>query len=64
MLPVNIYSRMFATVDLHNLFGFLRLRLDEHAQFEIQEYARALLQLVRPICPVAVGAFEKGRGHE
>lgn len=57
VLPVNTYSRMFATVDLHNLFHFLTLRLDEHAQYEIRMYAEALLRLVQPIVPVAVGAF-------
>lgn len=59
ILPLNTYSRMFATVDLHNLFHFLRLRLDSHAQYEIRVYAEALLELVTPICPVAVGAFQK-----
>jgi len=57
VLPVNTYSRMFATVDLHNLFHFLTLRLDEHAQYEIRVYAQALLKLIEPICPVAVKAF-------
>lgn len=59
MLPVNTYSRMFATVDLHNLFHFLELRLDEHAQYEIRVYAEALLKLIEPIVPVAVAAFKK-----
>lgn len=59
ILPVNIYSRMFATVDLHNLFHFLDLRLDEHAQYEIRVYAQALLDLIRPIVPVAVSKWEK-----
>lgn len=64
VLPVNTYSRMFATVDLHNLFHFLTLRLDSHAQYEIRVYAEAILQLIRPVCPVAVEAFEKGRREE
>lgn len=58
VLPVNTYSRMFATVDLHNLFHFLELRLDEHAQYEIRVYAEALLSLARSVCPIAVGAFK------
>lgn len=57
VLPVATYSHMFATVDLHNLFHFLALRLHEHAQFEIRVYAEALLQLVEPIVPEAVKAF-------
>jgi thymidylate synthase (FAD) len=56
-LPVSTYSRMFATVDLHNLFHFLRLRGHSHAQWEIQEYARAIISLIQPVCPVAVDAF-------
>lgn len=58
VLPVNTYSKMFATVDLHNLLGFIRLRDHAHAQYEIQVYAQAMLELVRPIVPVSVAAFE------
>ena len=61
VLPLNTYTRMFATVDLHNLFHFLRLRLHEHAQYEIRVYAEALLQLIEPICPEAVKAFKAHR---
>lgn len=63
VLPVNTYSRMFATVDLHNLFHFLELRLDAHAQWEIRVYADALLRLIRPICPVATAAFLAKTGY-
>ena len=59
VLPVNTYSKMFATVDLHNLFHFLRLRLHEHAQYEIRVYAQAMLKLIEPVVPVAVAAFRK-----
>lgn len=58
ILPLNTYSRMFATVDLHNLMHFLRLRLDPHAQWEIRQYASALLQLARTVAPEAMKAFE------
>lgn len=61
VLPVATYTRFFATVDLHNLFHFLRLRLHEHAQYEIRVYAQALLDLIKPAVPVAVAAFEKGQ---
>lgn len=57
VLPVAAYSRMFATVDLHNLFHFLRLRLHEHSQYEIRVYAQAMLELIEPIVPVCVKAF-------
>jgi thymidylate synthase (FAD) len=57
VLPVATYSHMFATVDLHNLMHFLRLRLHSHAQYEIRVYAEAMLELIRGVCPFAVDAF-------
>ncbi len=59
VLPVNTYSHMFCTVDLHNLAHFLRLRLHEHSQYEIRVYAQAMLELIEPIVPVAVAALKK-----
>lgn len=59
VLPVATYSKMFATVNLHNLFRFIELRLHPHAQYEIQLYAEAMLRLVKPIVPVAVEYFEE-----
>lgn len=59
VLPVNTYSRMFATVDLHNLAHFLKLRLHEHAQYEIRVYAQAMLDLIEPVVPVAVAALKR-----
>lgn len=57
VLPVNTYSKMFGTIDLHNLLGFLRLRDHSHAQYEIRVYAEAMLALIEPIVPVSVAAF-------
>lgn len=62
VLPVNTYTHMFATVDLLNLFKFLTLRCDTHAQWEIQQYANALLEIIRPIVPVCVAAWEATNG--
>jgi thymidylate synthase (FAD) len=59
VLPLNTYSHMFATVNLHNLFHFLRLRLHEHAQYEIRVYAEAILKLIEPVVPVCVAAFQQ-----
>lgn len=61
VLPVNTYSKMFATVNLHNLLGFIRLRDHSHAQWEMQVYAKAMLELIRDIVPVAVAAFEESK---
>jgi thymidylate synthase (FAD) len=48
-------------VDLHNLFHFLRLRADAHAQYEIRVYADAICEVVRDWVPAAYGAFEDYR---
>jgi len=59
VLPVAAYSRMFASVDLHNLFNFIRLRTHEHAQYEIRVYADAMLNLAKTVAPIACAAFEE-----
>jgi thymidylate synthase (FAD) len=48
-------------VDLHNLFHFLRLRADAHAQYEIRVYAEAICEMVKDWVPAAYGAFEDYR---
>ena len=60
-LPANIYTQWYWKVDLHNLFHFLRLRADAHAQYEIRAYAEALCEVVRDWVPAAWGAFEDYR---
>lgn len=59
VLPVATYTHMFASVDLHNLMHFLRLRLHSHAQYEIRVYAEAILKLIEPIVPVTIGHFKQ-----
>ena len=59
VLPVSVYSTMFGTVNLHNLLKFIAERTHEHAQYEIRVYANALLELIKPIVPVTVEAFNK-----
>ena len=59
VLPLATYSHMFATVDLHNLFHFLHLRLHSHSQYEIRVFAEAMLNLIEPIVPISVDAFRK-----
>lgn len=58
VLPVATYSRMFATVNLWNLLKFITLRLDSHAQYEIQVYAAACYAIAGKVAPIAVSAFE------
>ncbi len=51
VLPQNMMTTFWATVDLNNLIHFLDLRDDEHAQWEIRQYARAIKTLVQPYLP-------------
>ena len=60
-LPANIYTQWYWKVDLHNLFHFLRLRADAHAQYEIRVYADAIAKVVADWVPFAYGAFEDYR---
>lgn len=59
VLPVNIYSEMYATVNLKNLMDFIRQRDDDHAQWEIREYAKAYKEIARTIAPIAMSAFDE-----
>ena len=60
-LPANIYTQWYWKVDLHNLFHFLRLRADPHAQYEIRVYAEAIARVVADWVPLAYAAFEDYR---
>ena len=51
ILPVSLYSEMYATVDLHNLVHFIKLRSDSHAQKEIRDYSDAMKSLIQPVIP-------------
>lgn len=57
-LPVSNYTEWYWKVDLHNLFHFLKLRIDPHAQYEIRVYGEAMAQIVKAAVPVAYEAFE------
>lgn len=58
VLPVNFYTVFRWNVNLHNLFHFLRLREDPHAQYEIRVYAEAIHEMLRSAFPVATAAWE------
>ncbi|WP_138468384.1 FAD-dependent thymidylate synthase [Poseidonocella sp. HB161398] len=60
-LPANIYTQWYWKVDLHNLFHFLRLRADAHAQYEIRVYADIICEMVKDWVPAAYAAFEDYR---
>ncbi len=60
-LPASIYTQWYWKVDLHNLFHFLQLRADAHAQMEIRVYADAIARVVADWVPLAFAAFEDYR---
>lgn len=60
-LPVNAYTQWYWKIDLHNLFHFLHLRADPHAQYEIRAYADAMIEVVKKWVPIAAQAFEDYR---
>ena len=60
-LPMGVYTQWYWKVDLHNLFHFLRLRADAHAQWEIRVYAEAICRMVADWVPAAYAAFEDYR---
>jgi len=58
-LPLSLYTQWYWQMDLHNLFHFLRLRMDAHAQLEIREYANQIFELTKIVAPLAAEAFEQ-----
>lgn len=58
-LPVSIYTQWYWKTDLHNLFHFLGLRAESHAQKEIRDYANVILDICRKWVPLATEAFEE-----
>ena len=60
-LTLNTYTQWYWKIDLHNLFHFLSLRADAHAQYEIRAYAEAMLETVQAWVPLACQAFRDYR---
>jgi thymidylate synthase (FAD) len=60
-LTLNAYTQWYWKCDLHNLFNFLALRADSHAQFEIRAFAEAMLGTVEAWVPMAYAAFRDYR---
>ena len=57
-LPLSTYTEAYWKIDLHNLLHFLSLRMEEHAQFEIREYAKTIgYEIVKKWVPVTWEAF-------
>ena len=56
-LPVNLYTEWYWKIDLSNLMHFLKLRMDDHAQYEIRVYAQAIASIVQRVVPLSWEAF-------
>lgn len=64
VLPVGLYSCMVASCNLRSLLHFLKLRLAENAQWEIRQYAKAMLKLAEPVFPVSISNWRKANGYD
>ncbi|HTQ11274.1 MAG TPA: FAD-dependent thymidylate synthase [Fimbriimonadaceae bacterium] len=60
-LPLSLYTEWYWQIDLHNLFHFIALRADGHAQKQIRVFAEALATCAKAVAPLAYEAFEEHR---
>jgi thymidylate synthase (FAD) len=59
-LPLSTYTEAYWKIDLHNLLHFLRLRMDNHAQWEIRQYAGVIgNEIVSQWVPSTWAAFKR-----
>ena len=56
-LPLSTYTQWYWKIDLHNLLHFLKLRVDAHAQWEIQQYGEVMAGMVRCVAPLSYEAW-------
>jgi thymidylate synthase (FAD) len=59
VLPVGQYTEFYLTANARALMHFFNLRADSHAQWEIQEYAKAMANIFEKICPWTYESFIK-----
>ncbi len=56
-LPLSTYTQWYWKIDLHNLLHFLTLRVDPHAQWEIQAFARVMAGILKRVAPISYEAW-------
>ena len=56
-LPLSTYTQWYWKIDLHNLLHFLTLRVDDHAQWEIQEFGRVMAGMLKRVAPLSFEAW-------
>jgi thymidylate synthase (FAD) len=64
VLPQNMYTEYYGTVNLNNLLKFIDLRTHKGAQWEIQKVAEACLEIAEGLWPVAVGAYRRAKNEK
>lgn len=63
VLPVSLYTKFYATVDLHNLFNFMEIRDHAHSQWEMQKYAQALGVFATAVVPKTMNIWYRLKGE-
>lgn len=63
VLPQNLYTQYYGTTDLHNLLKFVELRVHEGAQWEIQQVAKACLEISSQFFPESITAWKNTNKH-
>lgn len=56
-LPLSLFTEFYFSIDLHNLLNFIKLRNSKNAQYEIKEYASKIQNIIEPLCPITMNAF-------
>ncbi|MDF3067489.1 MAG: FAD-dependent thymidylate synthase [Polyangiaceae bacterium] len=56
-LPLSTYTQWYWKIDLHNFLHFLKLRVDRHAQWEIQEFGRVMAGMLKRVAPLSYEAW-------
>lgn len=63
ILPQNLYTKYYATANLNNILKFIDLRIHEGAQWEIQQLAKGMLEIIVNIWPFATNAYREINSH-
>ena len=64
VLPQNMYTEFYGTVNLRNLLHFVRLRIAPEAQWEIREFAKTILEILEATVPISLAAFKEKHSFE
>lgn len=58
-LPLSLFTEFYFCIDLHNLLNFIKLRNSKNAQYEIKEYANKIQDIIEPLCPITMKAYNE-----